>query len=427
VGSGGPAGAAPWARGRGWSWIAWTIFGVAVGAIALFAWTLVAHGLRWAGEHRHAAWTAALDVVVYFGLVLVGLLLSLKRPRNPVSWLFLGMGTLFVLTHAGGEYAAYAYDRAGGEGVGPGAMVADASSGLWTAGAVATTYVLLLFPDGRLPSPRWRWLSWATAASGTVLVGAMSVAVAEGLDRSTRMGADVSGALGDVLVGSLYALSGCMLAAAASLIVRFHRSRGTERLQLRWLAAAIALQILILVLEPLGTLGSEPLAVIVEIASGLALLALPAAVAIAVMRYRLYEIDRIISRTVSYATVAVSLGAVYSVAVLTLSTVVSGLTGDLGGDLAVAASTLLVAALFRPVRDRTRRFVDRRFDRTRYDAQLTAEAFGLRLRDEVDLDALVADLVGTATVTVAPTHATTWLAPTASRTRSPLRTTASRR
>jgi hypothetical protein len=195
------------------------------------------------------------------------------------------------------------------------------------------------------------------------------------------------------------------LAAVASLVVRFRRSRGVERQQLKWLAFAGVVFVVAFAIAGL----TQP-SVVSDVFFVLAILALafiPVAVGIAILRYRLYEIDRVISRTVVYATVTIVLGAAYAGLVLASQALFSSFAG--GSDLAIAISTLVVAALFLPVRTRVQRFVDRRFYRRRYDAQQTLEAFGVRLRDQIELDALARDLRGVVGETMQPVHASLWL------------------
>jgi hypothetical protein len=267
--------------------------------------------------------------------------------------------------------------------------------------------VLLLTPTGSLPSPRWRWWALITAATPVVLV--LVVPVAPGrFDPRLLMGSSPFSdrALGGVvLVATRVALAVTALAvavAAGSLLVRFRRARGIERQQLGWVALAAALMVLagpvVLVAVALG------IPVLLDWAPAVWVMVLPVAVGAAVLRYRLYDLDRIISRTLAYGLLTLLLGGGYALVVL-------GLGQLLGRDspLVVAAATLAVAAVFQPARRRVQAVVDRRFNRRRHDAARIIEGFGARLRDQVDLDTLTADLLMVTDQTMQPTQASLWL------------------
>jgi hypothetical protein len=319
--------------------------------------------------------------------MVVGALIVAHRPSNAIGWIFTAIGLLAATGSPAGEYVTYAYWTRSGSL--PGAiLVAWAMlGGSWYLTiALALVFTLMLFPTSHLLSPRWRPVAWlAGAATATITVLA---ALKPDLDRAPgRVITNPIGVawLGDPeqsLIGvALLSLMGVlMLAAFGSLVARFRRSRGDERQQLKWITYAGAF----LPLAGLAYLLPEPLATVVF---AVPLVFLPVAAGIAILRYRLYDIDRLINRTLVYGLLTALLGAVYASVVLVL-----GQLFGVGRDppsWAVADATLAVAALFQPARRRIQAVVDRRFNRRKYNASKTVEAFSLRLRDEVDLDAFV--------------------------------------
>ncbi len=336
----------------------------------------------------------------------VGLLIARAEPRNAIGWIFLGAAAMLVGWIAGFGYADLAYF---GEEGWPGAALA-AWFGNWAfipSVFISTALVAQIFPNGRpLPGP-WRWLLWASIAIGvgSTVVAALDPGALDdypgGVNPLGVPGA-IAGVTGAVNDGSGVVLGPpVFLASLASLVVRFQRSRGIERQQMKWLAFAGAIPAtafsLGFVLEP----------DVIFIAGFAALLLIPVAVGIAILRYRLYEIDRVISRTLVYGALTVILGAAYVGLVLAGQAVFSSFTG--GSDLAIAGSTLVVAALFLPLRSRVQSFVDRRFYRRRYDAQRTLEEFSSRLRQQVDLPTLTGELRAVVDETMQPAHVSLWL------------------
>jgi len=268
-------------------------------------------------------------------------------------------------------------------------------------------FALLLTPTGSLPSPRWRW--WARVAAAAPLVAVLAGAVQpDPLAPEYRGNPLAVPELARVLlvpgVAGIVLVAVSVLVGAGSLVGRFRRAQGTERLQLRWLAlAAACASVLLLVALVAGYLGKDPV-VLASLALCVALL--PLATGAAILRYRLYDLDRIISRTLAYALLTVLLGLGYAAVVLGLGRL---LPQD--SSLVVAAATLAVAALFQPARRRLQQAVDRRFNRRRYDAANTIAAFSARLRQEVDLDTLTAELLAVVDQTMQPTRASLWLRP----------------
>jgi hypothetical protein len=340
-------------------------------------------------------------VVAVVGAVTVGAVLAARRPGHPVGWLLLGLG-LSQTAHG----LSYAYTRHGlvvRPGSMPGAAyLAGLNNGLVVTWIGCAAFVLLLTPTGSLPSPRWRW--WArivVAAAGVWMLGSI-------LDPAPLRPEypDVSNPLAvPALFGPLNALA--LPVGAVSLLLRFRRAQPRERLQLRWLAwgAAVAAVGLLVAAASLFLLDDYDL---LNIALGISAAVLPLSTGAAILRYRLYDLDRIISRTLAYGLLTLLLAGGYAVVAL-------GLGQLLGQDssLAVAAATLAVAAIFQPARRRVQAVVDRRFNRRRHDAAQTIATFSTRLRDQVDLDALHGELLAVVDQTMQPTHASLWLRPQA--------------
>jgi hypothetical protein len=346
-------------------------------------------------------WPNTLASVGIYPFVLVGALVALRRPRNAIGWLCLVVGAAFVLEGALWGVALYGFAHPGSA---PApeiwAVVGDAfvMPGLF----LMASLLILLFPDGRLPSPRWRWLVRVTVLLLVVgLLAGPFLPTTGGWGRPTITN-PMAVPAAEWLELASFGLFGCVVACLVAVVRRFRRSSGIERLQLRWLAAAAAAAVVLWAVAILGAdnvLGDEG-AIAITMAG---FVLLPIAIGVAVLRYRLFEIDRVISRTVTYASVVAVLVGVYVGGVLVL-----GNLFPRQSDLSVAVSTLAVAALFLPLRRRVQRLVDRRFNRSRYDAERELERFAGRLRDELDLDDLTADLVQTTIGTVQPVSASLW-------------------
>jgi hypothetical protein len=340
----------------------------------------------------------------------VGAVLASRRPRHPVGWLLLGFALSLTATGVITSYVTY------GLLARPGALpaihlVARYYPATGAAALALLSLVLLLTPTGSPPSPRWRWWAVVTAATPVALVLVVPVAPGRLDPQLVLTGSPFSDrALGGVvLVATRVALVVTALAvavAAGSLVVRFRRAQRVERQPLRWVALAAALMVLagpvVLVAVVLG------IPVLADWAPAVWVVVLPVAVGAAVLRYRLYDLDRIISRTVAYGLLTLLLGGGYALVVL-------GLGQLLGREspLVVAAATLAVAAVFQPARRRVQAVVDRRFNRRRHDTARIIEGFGTRLRHQVDLDTLTADLLEVVDQTMQPTQASLWLRPPA--------------
>jgi hypothetical protein len=352
---------------------------------------------------------AALSAVVFSGFALVGAVVAIRRPRNPVGWCF-GAGAL--LWSLGVLSSGVYWHLAFGDPDPPAAGDYVAWLATWTflpAFVLLLSLVPLLFPTGAPASPRWRAVAWAAVVAGGVAT--LSNAFAPGpLDVADFPWVDnpfgVPGLeLRTLAAASFVPVGAAALAGIASLVVRYRRARGIERQQLRWVAVAACLLILFAV-------GGDAASSVLGSGAGwagilLGLLAVAIAVAIALLRYRLYDLDVVVNRTLVYAALTAMLAATYLASVLLLQLVLSGAAGDSG--LAVAASTLAVAGLFRPARARIQQAVDHRFYRRKYDAQRTVEAFSARLRDQVDLGALEHELGTVVRETLQPAHVSLWL------------------
>ena len=353
----------------------------------------------------------SVDVLGLFGFAAfagVGTLIALRQPGNAVGWLLLAIAITFSFGEVGDVYV----DEHANPARVPVAVVASGMSNVWF--ALALIFLPLLFPYGHLPSPRWRPVLWLGALE--LVVGAVASATTPGeIEIVNGTGVEnplgVEGALSDALGAIALVLGGAaVLLAAASVVVRFRRARGVERLQLKWFAfvlvlAAICLSTAVVIGSLLGEGSSFTPVAVVGWLSGLALIGfgLPIATGLAILRHRLYDIDVVIRRTLVYAGLTAALGATYLGLVLLIGLALGT------SNLAIAVSTLAVAALFRPLRTRIQGAVDRRFFRRRYDAAMTLEAFGVRLRDELDLETLGADLRGIVTETMQPAHVSLWL------------------
>jgi hypothetical protein len=360
-------------------------------------------------------WAEAVPAIVAasVGMASVGALIVLRRPGNVIGWLLAVAGAAGGVNTWLDHYVHYAHSGPGG----PSTMaVWMAWLGTWSWAPLILPiffFLPLLFPDGRLPSPRWRPAVWIVLVIASVQVGAEALRPGpmrwgqEGLLVDNPLGVEALGPYADAILSSsaLAAAPFLVLAVIVAPVIRWRRSRGVERQQMKWFLAAV---VLLAASERISYLDLLPATAGVVVFS-LGIVGLPVAIGIAVLRYRLYEIDRIVSRTVSYALLTAVLVGVYAAGVVGLGGLVRSVTGGGGGDLVVAASTLAVAALFGPARRRIQGAVDRRFNRSRYDAQRTVESFAQRLRDEVDLDTLSGQLREVASAAIQPRSVSVWL------------------
>jgi len=390
------------------AWLLWALTVVLTVLLGLF---YVLSLSAW-GEipDRAPPWFVPLMALMLVSFSTVGAVIAARRPDNAVGWSLLAMGLALGVAFVGQVYADYTLVAYPGSL--PGGAVAVWLS-LWTTvlALVAATFFCLLFPDGRPPSNRWRWVGRLASTGGVLLVLGFSLAPGTLDERNypgarNPVGVEGAGHLleGTTTVGTVLALVALFL-AVLSMIVRFRRSIGVERQQLKWIvyagaAAAVGFAFTLFL--------SGPLANAVFAVAFLAFIGVPVAASFAILRYRLYEIDLLINRTLVYVPLTAMLALLYVGGVVGLQALLRVLTGQ-ESTLAIVASTLAIAALFSPLRRRVQGFVDRRFYRRKYDAAKTLESFNARLREETDLTALNDDLVGVVRETMQPAHVSVWL------------------
>jgi hypothetical protein len=340
----------------------------------------------------------------------LGALISARRPGNVMGWIFLATGILGSVQIFFGQYAkvALALD---GPALPGGALAAWIAMLAQNSFPISILFLVFLFPDGMLPSRRWRPVAWAMGVflAATLVLGALSPGPFRDFpSASNPFGVGVAKLPGPVLAaGGLGGLL-CVAATMLSLVLRFYFSRGEERLQLKWFTYATVVGISTPLL--LTTLAPSIFQLVGPFAWTLGFLSLPVSAGVAVLKYRLYDIDLIINRTLVYGPLTAMLVAVYVGGVIVLESAFRTLTGG-GSQLAIVASTLLIAALFNPLRRRVQNFIDHLFYRRKYDAAKTLETFSARLRDETNIDALNTELLSTVRETMQPEHVSLWLRP----------------
>ena len=401
-------------RQRAAAWLAWSLVALSValllGGIALALVTRsTVPDLPFGGETEDGSVVADLVTLLIFSVV--GAIIASRHPRNTLGWLFCSVGVTIGLNSFVGDYAEFWL--ASGFGMSSlGETAAWLSSWLWILLVYfPTSLLLLLFPDGRLPSPRWRPVAWGVAlgtAGGVVgnalkagpLVDFPQIANPYGVDGPFVW---VLGVAGSIVA------AGSMVASAVSLIVRMRRAGSEQRQQIKWLAYGGAMVVGTIFVGSLVILWSVPVSIVIM---SVALLGLPVFTGIAIVRYRLYDIDLLINRTLVYGSLTLMLALVYFGGVTATQALFQTLTGQQKlPQLAVVVSTLVIAALFNPLRHRIQSFIDRRFYRSKYDAAKTLDTFSARLREETDLTTLSEELVGVVRETMQPAHVSLWLRP----------------
>ena len=393
--------------------LAWTLCAL---SLVLTASSLLLLALSWSrpGVNVFDYWVETTTIAVAFSAV--GALIASRRPEHPVGWLFCTIGFLAGLEHFCGEYAIYAIVAQSGS-LSVGEAAAWIRSWVWVVEGGLGVFLVLLFPDGRLASDRWRYLAWLNLV--VTILGSIVVAISPGpIDGiapiQNPLGIDAPGTTLErsavVLVEVLQASIG--LAAVVSLFVRLRHAGFEQRQQIKWFTyAATILLIGALLLSAVPAVWVAWWAWSVGFALYIAgIVGLPVAVGIAILRHHLYDIDLLINRTLVYGSLTAVLAGVYLVGIVLFQALFRTLTGQ-ESQLAVVASTLAIAALFTPLRHRIKAFIDRRFYRRKYDAAKTLEAFSAKLREETDLDALSEDLVGAVRETMQPEHVSLWLRP----------------
>jgi hypothetical protein len=411
------------------TWLAWALAGITltifVASVALFVLARSAHVPSSLGA------STVGDVVLFMSFSVfpvVGALIASRRPRNPIGWICLADGLLWALIILSEDYSAYGLAIPGSVPF-PVTINALLYAWLWVpAVGLLGVYLLLLFPDGRLPSRRWRPLAWLSGAVIVLLslVTLLTPGPLEGLGGARNPfgleGHPWVAAVGWIILPLLPVF---MLASAMSLVLRYRRSGGEVRQQIKWIAfAASFMGLMYLAVMSAGTinwlisapetpsdLGTQTLwGALLENVMLLSFAGVPVAIGFAVLKYRLYDIDILINRALVYGLLTATLAGVYLGGVILLQYLFRTLTGQ-ESQLAIVASTLAIAALFVPLRRRVQRFVDRRFYRRKYDAAKTLASFNARLRNETDLDSLVDDVVGVVRQAMQPAHASLWLHP----------------
>lgn len=365
---------------------------------------LLAAGSGGPGPGTSARLDEALLALVYLPFVIMGALVVSRQPRNGVGWAMLLVGVGANLAFFIQEYAYRAIVAAPGS-LPFGPAFAWVSYWIWMVTLAGMLWTVLLFPNGRLASRRWRPLAWGAALLMTfvMLVFAFTPAPEPDVEGVVNpLAIEALRPLGEWVEDSFWMFLIIFVLAVASVIARFRASRGVERQQLKWGAGGCAFAAVLLAISNYVQFG-----IVSDVGWMVAITAIPVSFAIAILRHGLYEIDVLINRALVYGALSALLLSTYVISVLALTALLRPLTGS--GDVAVAGSTLAVLALFQPLRARIQRFVDRRFYRARYDAARTIDRFGARLREQVDLDQLKGELIGVVDETIKPAHASLWL------------------
>lgn len=387
--------------------IAWTLFAISVALVVLQMVLLALDSRPPTGtEQSTSVYVATVVAVALFVLAFaaVGGLIASRFPANAVGWLCIAIGLSWAIAGSGLTYLEYS-TRVSEL---PAARFALITQVFWNAGGIIPATLLpLVFPTGRPPSPRWRWVARATAITiGLFFLSGVIAPTAEYpvLDNPYEITA-LGGVATAIQTISAMALLVVAVASFASLILRMRRAGSRERQQLKWLLFSVALVVVVMMVATIfESLGTEQVG---NLLVGVASCAVPVAIGVAILRYRLYDIDIIVNRTLVYGLLTLVLGLCYFAIVVVLQILLEPVTRE--SDLAIAASTLVVATLFRPVRSRIQDFIDARFYRRKYDATATLDVFSARLRDELDLQNLGRELVEVVATTMQPTHASVWL------------------
>jgi hypothetical protein len=405
-----------WISTRSASWLAWSLCALSL-ALTTVSYAVIAFDL-------------SLDAPVYFywlepttiaiGYSVIGAIIASRLPDHPIGWMCCAIGLTGAIEHFSSEYAIYAL-VAHQEALLGAKVMLWLSNWVWIVMFGLIVYMILLFPNGRLPNSRWRWFAWFSVALTLLAATLMAISPEATLDVLGSSGnphISFPNPFGIEGLPNLYRPVQTLtlvlgLVGAASVLVGRRNARGIERQQIKWLLYASAIFFIGNILK--NTVFSPLGGVWWGLWVGYLLVAVgglggPIAIGIAILRYRLYEIDTLINRTLVYGSLTVALVALYFGAIVVLQRVFVALTGE-QSTLAVVASTLLIAALFNPLRRRIQFFIDRRFYRSKYDARKTLEDFSAKLRDTTDLEALNNDLVGVVRETMAPAHVSLWLRP----------------
>jgi len=386
--------------------LAWALWALST-ALTVLSIGLLVLSLSQPGAHIFVHWIEA--IVLAIGFSTVGAVVVPRHSQNPMGWIFCAVGLLYAAVHFVAEYAIYALLAA------PGSLPAGEAatwifSWLFVPQIGLTGLLLLLFPNGRVQSTRWRWFAWliVLATPASMVLAALSPGEIVGLEPiHNPFGIEGLPNLYEPVQALMLTL---LLVAATSQLVRLRRVRGVEQQQIKWFAyaAVVASSGAILVYVVPVAIGGPWLVLVGYVPFVVGVMSVPISMGIAILRYRLYDIDLLINRTLVYGLLTATLVALYSTGIVLTQRVFVLLTGQ-QSTLAVVASTLAIAALFNPLRRRIQSFIDRRFYRSKYDAAKTLEAFSAKLRDETDLEALNDDLVVVVRQTMQPAHVSLWL------------------
>src|SRR5829696_1054700 len=392
--------------GRTASWLAWSACALSLALTGLTVLLIVL--LLRSDTPIYYYWLETSMVAV--GYSTVGAIVASRLPESPIGWLFCAIGLSFAVVHFSAEYAIYALLAPSRSDPG-GEVFAWLTSWVGIFGLGLVVFLDLLFPNGRLPSARWRWFAWFTAIAllPAVILSALSPGLIISSTLDNPLGVE---GLPDVLrtiEAFMYAL---IVVGASSMLARLRHAGTIERQQIKWFAYATVVVISGVILKnvvypPLGVMWVWWVGLIL---TAVGVVSSPIAMALAILRYRLYDIDIIINRTLIYGSLTATLVALYFAVVVLLQSLFVVLIGE-KSTLAVVASTLVIAALCNPFRRRIQSVVDRRFYRRKYDARKTLESFSTRLRNETDLDAVSGNLVGVVRETMQPAHVSLWLRP----------------
>jgi hypothetical protein len=408
-------------RRRRASLLAWSLAGL---SILLYAASVPLYVLTNPVGHYSSTVSSLLANALYLIFTVVGALIAARRPGNPIGWILFADGFLWILSYTMDYYADYGV--ANTSSIPFPIMAAAINNWLWVpAVGLLGTFVFLLFPEGRLPSRRWRLVAWLSGL--TIVLVSMQVGLTPGALEGLGGVRNPWGVLAFSWMNTVpYVLIPlfllCMGLSVFSLVMRFRRSMGEERQQIKWIAFAASLIGALYVIAMIGSIvypqeiwfaPDSPMWLIsLEYAALLSFPLVPVAIGFAMLRYRLYDIDVVINRALVYGSLTATLALVYFGGVASIQTLFRTLTGQAQQtQFAVVVSTLAIAALFNPLRRRIQAFIDRRFYRRKYDAAKTLTAFSARLRDEMDLESLESDLVSVIRETVSPYHISLWLKP----------------
>ena len=396
------------------SWIAWSLCGLSLVLTGSGIGLLILLRLSYQGVPVYDYWGDATTIAISFSIV--GAIIASRRPEHPVGWLFCTIGVLAAVDHLCGEYATYAL-LGRSDSLLVGEAAAWVRSWIWSVTGGLGVFLLLVFPDGRLPDERWKYFAWlnAVVAVGGAVALAFSSGPIDGLEPIRNpLGIGSEGDINMVSVVEWVEVLqvGIAMAAAASPFVRLRHAGLEQRQQIKWFAYAVTILIIGRLLaspatESVGTGWISRIGFAIYV---IGIVGVPLAVGIAILRHHLYDIDLIIRRTLVYGSLTVLLAAVYFGSVVLFGTVFQALTlREDQPQVVIVVTTLVIAALFNPLRRRIQGFIDRHFYRRRYDANKVLQTFSVRLRDETDLDRLTREFVEVVGQTMQPAYLSLWL------------------